>query len=72
MSTVVDTPEGIAFVQMLAIRGRLQLEDYGMRSKLPTLKRANQIYGTNYRTRKQMIEYLNTKIEEAKEARRTV
>lgn len=67
--TLVDTPEGIAYFQMLSIRGRLHLEQAGLRFRLPTLKNANRIYGTNYRTRQQMIDFLDTKINEAKSSR---
>lgn len=63
MSTVIDTPKGIEYFRMLSIRGRLQLEMTGIRFRLPTLKNANRIYGTNFKRRQQMIDYLNERIE---------
>jgi hypothetical protein len=61
--SVVDTPEGIAYFQMLSIRGRLQLEIKGLRFRVSTLKAANRIYGTNFRRRQQMLDYLNKEID---------
>ena len=46
MSIMVDKPDGIAFFQMLAIRGRLQIEvRTGLRSSVSTLKAAKTVMG---------------------------
>ena len=67
-SQVFDTPEAIEYFRMCSIRGRLQIEsETGIKFRLPTLVNANRIYGTNFTRKKQMIEYLTKKIEEAKE-----
>ena len=66
-SQVFDTPEAIEYFRMCSIRGRLQIEsETGIKFRLPTLVNANRIYGTNFRYKKQMIDYLTEKIEEAK------
>jgi len=53
MSVMVDRPDGIAFFQLLSIRGRLQIEvNTGLRSRVSALKAAKQLYGVFSNTKK--------------------
>lgn len=67
---IVDTPDGIEFFQLCAMRGRLQLEMWGMRSRVPTLKAVNKKLGTNYKRRAQAVEALDKIIQEKINERR--
>lgn len=59
---VIDTPEGIAFVQLLAVRSGLRMEiATGMKMSrgVSMLKVANRICGTNFRRKEAALEHLN-------------
>ena len=66
---VVDTPEGINFAHLLALRGALRLETLGLKrrgaSALSVYKRH---YNPRCRTAKQALAEMNAIIEEAKAA----
>jgi hypothetical protein len=64
MNVVLDTPEQIEFFQLLAMRGRLQLEMKGLRFRTSTLKAVNKKLGTNYKRKAQAVEALTAIIEE--------
>lgn len=67
-SVIIDTPEGIAFAQLLSFRGRLKLEVHnGMTSRINTLQAYNNVYGTNFKTRKKALRDCNRRIEEAEQ-----
>ncbi len=52
-SIVIDTPTGIKLFQLLAIRGRLQIEvRTGLKSRVSTLAAAKQLYGVVSNTKK--------------------
>jgi hypothetical protein len=51
--TMVNTRDGIAFFQLLSIRGRLQIEvNTGLTSRVSSLKAAKQLYGVFSNTKK--------------------
>ena len=52
---VLDTPDAIAYYQLLVHIHRLKLEVRGLRFRLPTLKSARALYGIKARTRKAAI-----------------
>lgn len=53
MSTVINTPDGIAYFQLLSIRGRLKIEvETGLGSRVSSLKAAKQLYGIRKNTKK--------------------
>lgn len=60
MDTVIDTPEGIEYVRLLSIIGRLKIEiGTGMRSRVNTLQAAQRTYGLYHlKSRKRMLEHL--------------
>lgn len=67
MATVIDTPEGIAFFQLLAFRGRFQLEvNHGMTSRRSTLAAYNDQQGTNFRTKAAALADVCERIHKAK------
>lgn len=66
---VIDTPEGINFAHLLALRGALRLETVGLKrrgaSALSVYKRH---YNPRCRTTRQALEEMNALIEEVKAA----
>lgn len=67
---VIDTPEGIAFAQLLSFRGRLHIEiNTGMRSRVNTLRAYNQRFGTSFKRRPAALADCEARIEAAKEAK---
>jgi hypothetical protein len=63
----VITGDGIAYFQLLSIRGRLKLEIAGIRFKGPnTLKSVNAIFGQNFKTKKAALEFIEEKVVEWK------
>ena len=51
--TLVSSKDGIAFFQLLSIRGRLQIEvNTGLKSRFSSLKAAKQLYGVFSNTKK--------------------
>lgn len=72
MTTVVDTPEGIAFFQLLSIKGRLKLEiDSGIKFScgVSTLAAVNRLYGQNFKTKKKALAYVEEQIKEIQDGR---
>lgn len=50
---MVDTKDGIAFFQLLSIRGRLQIEvNTGLKSRVSSLAAAKRLYGVFSNTKK--------------------
>lgn len=51
--TVINTPDGIAYFQLLSIRGRLKIEvETGLRSSVSSLAAAKRLYGIHKNTKK--------------------
>jgi len=61
--TIIDTPEGIEYFQLLSMRGRLQLEIKGLGFRMSTLKAVNAKFGTNFRRKQQALDFLDAEIE---------
>lgn len=59
--TVIDTPEGIAFARLLALRSAVKFEvDTGMRMiRGSVVKITNATCGTTFRTKRQCLDHLN-------------
>lgn len=60
--TVIDTPEGIAFAQLLALRSALNLEiNTGMKMSrgISPLKVAKHLFETNFRNKQAALDHLN-------------
>lgn len=68
---VIDTPDGIAFVQLLSIRGRLRLEIAGLKFSVPTLRniKAMGIVPESCRTKKAALAIVEELIAEMKRAK---
>ena len=56
-ATVIDTPDGIEFVRLLSMIGRLKIEvGTGMRSQVSILKAAQRLYGLgNVKNKRDML-----------------
>lgn len=66
MTLVFDTPEGIAFYRLCAVRARCKLELQGLRSRRSSYAAAKRIYGLKG-SRQRVVDQLDTLIEEAHE-----
>ncbi len=66
MTTTIDTPEGVAFARVLAIRSGLAIETHtGLKnSRFSMLKLANQEMGTKHRTKQAALDDLNARLAE--------
>lgn len=71
MSIVIDTPEGLAFLHLLQLRGALRIEiATGMRhSGGSVLKAANRHLGTNFTRKTAAVNHLTDLIDAALAAR---
>lgn len=66
MPTVIDTPEGIAFFQLLARRGALQLEIKGIKRRgRSAYSICKEVYGLRG-TRQAVLAKMNALVEETK------
>lgn len=64
--TVIDTPEGISFTQLLVFRSRLKIEmETKMRSRVNTLQAFNRRFGTSHKTRAAALKDCEQRIAEA-------
>jgi hypothetical protein len=69
MSTVISTPEGIAYFQLLSIKGRLSIEiNTGLKFRTSTLAAVNRMFGQSFRTKRQALRYIEDKINEMEES----
>lgn len=66
-TTVIDTPDGIAFVQLLSFIGRLKIElTTGLKGSVSLLKAAKAIYGLDYRRKADLLAHLEAVRDEVK------
>lgn len=63
-AVVCDSPESIQLFQLLSIRGRLQLEQKGIKFRLPTTPVVAKMMGVERVTRAKALEYVQSRIDE--------
>lgn len=60
---VIDTPSGIDHVQNLAMTGRLKIEiETGLKFRLSTLAAVNRKFGTNFRTKRRALTFMEEQL----------
>jgi hypothetical protein len=65
---IIDTPEGLAFFQLLQFEGRLKIETQtGLTFRQPTLKIYNQVFGTKFTRKKAALADVQERIRKAKD-----
>jgi hypothetical protein len=63
---IAETPDQIRFFQLVSLRGRLRLENAGMKSRGPNTMKTCRLHGFSAKNKKEMIQVLTTEIEKVK------